>query len=155
MQNQEDKKTEKRKDLSNEMLGGDLSEIMISDIPGFLVVLSDTGNILNCNRWLEDASGYTKEEAVAMNALDFFPREEKPLLLEKIQQTLVEGAAHVEAHLMTKDGRLLPMYINSLLKTIDGKPVLVCLGISITDRKRVEELSSFQAYMLDSVADAV
>lgn len=137
------------------MLDGDLSEIQISDIPGFFVVLSDAGKILNCNRWLEDVSGYTKEEAVGMNALDFFPREEKPLLHEKIQQTLVEGGAHVEAHLVTKDGRLLPMYITSLLKTIDGKPVLVCLGITITDRKRLEEISSFQAYLLDSVADAV
>lgn len=137
------------------MPDGDLSEVLVSGTPGVVFLVSENGKMLNCNHLFETTSGYMKDEVVTMRAVDFFPREEKPLIDEKIQQAFAMGAANIEAHLLAKDGRLIPFHFIGWRKIIDGNPVLVCLGIRITDHKRLEELASFQTYLLDSVADAV
>ncbi|MHB0867770.1 MAG: PAS domain S-box protein [Thermoleophilia bacterium] len=97
-------------DLSSLILGGDLSEVTISDIPGIVVLVSEAGKPMNCNRLFEADSGHTKADVVTMNAMDYFPPEEILLVKRMIQQALVDGEANVEAHLMTKDGGLFPIY---------------------------------------------
>lgn len=137
------------------MADSELSEVLTSGMPAVVFIVSENGKILDCNHLFEATSGYMTDEVVTMSALDFFPQGEKQFITEKIQQTFAAGAANVEANLLAKDGRLIPFHFINWKKTIDGKAVLVCLGISVTDRKGLEELAYFQAYLLDSVADAV
>lgn len=113
-------------------------EMLINSLPGIFYVLDADANILLTNRKLSEVTGYSMEEVLKMKGTDFFSEKDKKLIEEKIRQVFEKGEAEVEAYLITKAKKIIPHYFNGMRIVKDEKPILVGMGIDITERKSAE-----------------
>lgn len=99
------------------------------------------GNYTSVNRAAERITGYTREEALRLNAADIVA----PEYLEKGRQMISAKLAGdketvYDLELITKDGRRVALEINSRLIYQDGIPSgIQGIARDITERKRAEE----------------
>ena len=84
------------------------SSAMLDSLPGVFYFYDEQLQFLRWNKNFEAVTGYTPAEIARMSPLDFFGVDERALLAERIGEVISQGAAAVEAHLLTKDGRRLP-----------------------------------------------
>jgi PAS domain S-box-containing protein len=83
--------------------------------------------------------GYSRDELLQMTTNDI-NAPESCTCLENIRRALTEqGEAFFETSHRTKDGRILPVEINSHQFMLDGKPVILSVARDITERKRSED----------------
>lgn len=120
--------------LANEKL---LSEEYINSLPGLFYVLDEQKFIKLNSEW-KKVTGYSDEELAGKYSTDFFDGESRTLIQERVQKVYRDGAADVEAELVTKDGRRIPYYFTGLRRKFKGKDYLVGLGIDITEQKQKE-----------------
>ena len=116
-------------------------------IPGISIQGYTTDGTVFCwNKASVDVYGYTPEEALGRNLADLIiPGELRPLFEEclefgkKVQhsgQFMPPG----ELLLLHKDGHSVPVYsIHTAVCSKGREPVLFCIDLDLTDRKRVEE----------------
>ena len=64
------------------------ADTMINSLPGIFYLFDENGHFLQWNRNFEIVSGYSSEEMVKVNPLDFFSGEDKKLVGEAIQASL-------------------------------------------------------------------
>lgn len=114
------------------------SDAMIESMPGIVYFYNEQGRFLRWNRNFSRVSGYSPEEIATMHPLDFFRKEEKPLLERKIREVFVRGDASVEADFLAKDGRATQYYFTGKRVMFDGTACLVGMGIDIHERKLAE-----------------
>ena len=91
------------------------------------------------NKHLEEVSGYDRDEMREIRPLDFFAREEKARVADRIHDVFEHGHAEVEAEFLTKSGNRIPYYFNGTLLHIDGEPHLMGMGLDISRRHRAEQ----------------
>jgi two-component system cell cycle sensor histidine kinase/response regulator CckA len=100
-----------------------------------------SGNFLSFNKAALQATGYTAEEARAMNIRQVVAPDHLEGALAEIASKLGgESSPPHELAIVTKDGRRLTLEVNSHLVYENGRPVAV-QGIArdITERKRLEQ----------------
>jgi PAS domain S-box-containing protein len=114
------------------------ADSLIETMPGILYLYNEQGRFLLWNQNFENVSGYDAQEIASMNPLDFFTREDKPLLEQRIAEVFEKGEASVEASFMAKNGSTVPYYFTGKRISFEGTPCLVGMGIDITERKRAE-----------------
>ena len=114
------------------------SDSVINSLPGVFYLIEDNNYFLRWNQNLEIFSGYSAEEILGKNPLDFFIEEEKNLVSERIQEAFIKGQSITEAHLVSKDGSKTP-YLFTGRRFISGKQrYIVGTGVDITERKKAE-----------------
>jgi PAS domain S-box-containing protein len=98
------------------------------------------------NRASEEVYGYTAEEAIGMNLGDLIiPPELKPHFRESLEagaRAAKSGEFSPEGELMLlhKDGHLVPVHsINTVVCLEDTPPLMFCLDVDLSERKRAEE----------------
>ncbi|HEV3259046.1 MAG TPA: PAS domain S-box protein [Gemmataceae bacterium] len=99
------------------------------------------GNVTSINQVSERMTGYTRAEALRLNLANVVAPEKLEVARQMIRRKLAgEATPAYELEILAKDGRRIPIEVNSRLIYRDGKPVGV-QGIyrDITDRKRAEE----------------
>ncbi len=114
----------------------EFSSTMIESLPGILYFYDDQGRFLRWNRNFEFISGYSGKELAHMQPLDFFSKEYKGLVQERIAEVFEKGESYVEAPFVTREGLTIPYFFTGRRVEFDGKPCLVGVGIDITERKR-------------------
>jgi PAS domain S-box-containing protein len=100
------------------------------------------GNYKSANKAAEGLTGYTQEELLRMNATQLVAKEYVHLSREMVEWKLESQSQQktsYELELLTKDGRRVPVEINSHLIYREGRPVAV-QGIArdITQRRLFE-----------------
>jgi PAS domain S-box-containing protein len=116
-----------------------LADDIINSLPGIFYMYDDKGKLVRWNRKHEEATGYSREELLGMNVLDFFAEEHKKYLLSCVQSVFTEGESLAEAPLLIKNGSQVPYLFTGRLATLDGNKYLLGVGIDITERKKAEE----------------
>ncbi len=88
-----------------------------------------------------------------MTGSDFFEGPDKKIVEDKMSAVFLEGAAEAEAELVTKQGQRISYYFTGKRKIIDGKPLLVGLGINFTKRRQAEDKVRELIQFRDSIID--
>lgn len=112
---------------------------LINSLPGIFYMLDSSGNFLMWNRNLENVLRCNSEEISHSNPLEFFEGSDYILIEESFRKVFAVGETSVEAVLVAKDGTKTPYYFSGQRIDRNGNPVLIGLGIDITERKQAEE----------------
>ncbi|MDP3481469.1 MAG: PAS domain S-box protein, partial [Desulfoprunum sp.] len=115
------------------------SDDIINSLPGVFYMFSDKGKLVRWNKKFAETTGYSSEELLAMNALNFFPPEHKRSIFSRVQFVFTEGESTAEAPFLLKNGRQIPYHFTGRRAVLDGKQYLVGVGTDITDRKLAEK----------------
>jgi PAS domain S-box-containing protein len=100
-----------------------------------------SGRFTSLNKAGEEISGYSREEALRMNAIDITPPEHRALAREMVQRK-IEGdpITRYEIELTAKDGRRIPVEVSTRVIYEEGKPVgIQGIARDITERRHAEE----------------
>jgi PAS domain S-box-containing protein len=99
------------------------------------------GKYISVNRAAEKLSGLSREEILGKTFIDFVPPEQLELVRDHLYRKLIdEGESTYEAEVISKDGRRIPVEVNSHLIYENGVGVGVQgTARDITERKRAEE----------------
>jgi diguanylate cyclase (GGDEF)-like protein/PAS domain S-box-containing protein len=104
------------------------------------------GNILEINTSACKKFGYSKEELLKMNPVDFTARE-RIENIKYVQKELMEkGTISFEGKYLTKNGQLIPSEITANVFKLENKNIVLAVARDITDRKLLEDKLHFLAY---------
>jgi PAS domain S-box-containing protein len=106
------------------------------------VFIIDLGTraITDCNTYATQMTGRPKEELIGMHHMKLHPPESaEPCRRNSMIHTKDGHATNFETEILHKDGRRIPILINSIILEIGGKKVMMGSYLDITERKRVEE----------------
>jgi PAS domain S-box-containing protein len=131
------------------------SQTLIDQLPGSFYMFAENGRMLRWNDNLEKVTGYTAAEIKQMNALDFFPDDEKGNVRRRIQAVFNKGASQVEANFLTKDGRKIPHVLTGSRIDYDGVTYLLGVGLDITESKQIETAYKESEARFRQIADNI
>lgn len=107
----------------------------------FVFTLGLDQRFTSLNKAALDVTGYSIEEALTMTILDVLAPDYVERAREMIRKKIQDGdPTTYEVEIVAKDGRRLPLEINTQLILGDGKPVgIQGIGRDITGRRQMEE----------------
>lgn len=132
----------------------ELSEFFENASVGLHWVGAD-GTILRANRNELEMLGYTRDEYIGRNIIEFHADKE---IIGDILRRLSAGheLSDYEARMRCKDGSIKHVVINSNVRWEDGRFIHTrCVTRDITDRKEVEEAQARLATIVESSQDAI
>ena len=99
------------------------------------------GRITSFNQAGQRITGYTRAEAIGLNAIDLIVSEQRDMAREMVNRKLAgEPVTQYELEILAKDGRRVPLEVSTRLILRDGKPVGVQgIGRDITERRNAEK----------------
>ena len=112
---------------------------LIETLPGIFYMIDMNGRFLMWNRNLREVLRIEDDEITRTHPLDLFEGGDRLLITAKINETFDQGEASAEAMLVTKDGRKIPYHFTGRRVERDGEPVLIGLGLDITERRQADE----------------
>ncbi len=113
---------------------------LIESLPGVFYMIDVQGRFLMWNRNLERVRQCSTEEIASSDPLDFFEGEGRANIENAMRHVFETGEAEAEAELVAKDGSKTLYRFTGRRIERDGQPVLVGLGIDISEHARAEEL---------------
>ncbi|ELY25641.1 PAS domain S-box [Halogeometricum borinquense DSM 11551] len=113
-------------------------------------VINPDGTMRRWNETALERTGYTDAEISEMQAIEFFPEDERERVGEAIEEALTTGSATVEANVLTKHGEYIPHeFTGARLTDPEGNLTgLVGIARDISERKAQQE--RFQAFIENS-----
>ena len=117
-----------------------LMAAIFESVPGLLFLYDSKGRLLRWNKAHEAMTGYSPEELMGRNVLEWFggSRQNVSKVMAAVRRGLKEGSATVEAELTVKDGRRIPLLFSGVSVVVDGEVFLTGIGIDISERKQAE-----------------
>ncbi|MGA2383532.1 MAG: PAS domain S-box protein [Gemmatimonadales bacterium] len=112
---------------------------LFAGIDDALFVHDADGRIIDCNEAACRRLGYSRDELLAMRTADVDAPEFAVGFGERTSQQLLRGRYTCEGLHITKDGRHIPVDINSTLIDYGGQPAVLAVMRDITGRKQAEE----------------
>ena len=112
--------------------------------------LSEKGVCTGQNYAAEKRFGYTTEEAIGKNAIDWIAEESKELVIKNIISNFSERYEAIAQH---KNGRKFPTEIQGKIVELDGKSIRITTMNDISDRKKAEALLKEAEQKYRTVAD--
>ena len=111
------------------------------------------GRILEVNDAACRRLGYTRDEFLRLSTSDIDAPEFARGFAERTQAQLTEGTFRCEGLHRAKDGRVIPVDINTSRLTFHGQPAILAVMRDITKRKQAEEAMAKQGQLLQSILD--
>lgn len=133
----------------------EFSTTAINALPGAFFVLSKQNKILRLNDNVETISGYSHDEMARMQPQDFFAAEDHELIKNCIVKCFQSGHADCEARVLTKSGELIPYYLQSQTRILDGEECLVGTGTDISALKRMQQELIHSQSLLNTIVEHI
>jgi two-component system, NtrC family, sensor kinase len=113
------------------------------------------GKILDANPAASRKLGYTREEFLTLNTRDIDAPEFAEGYECRLGTQLQEGHLHCEGQHRTKDGRRIPVDINTSTIVLEDKPVVLAVIRDISERKALEQARAEMLATQDEHARAI
>ena len=116
------------------------------------ILISQKGRIIDCNEQLAALVGYTREELLGKQALDFISSEQRAMVKKNIME---ERVSDYELDLICKDGSTRAVESHGKpTRTPEGENLRVSVVRDATERKQRERALQRQAALIDLSPDA-
>src|SRR5438105_3050017 len=140
-------------------LSGDWKRALFEAIDDAVFVHDPAGNILEANPAACRRLGYTRAEMLRLTTRDIDDPGFAAGFMDRLEAQLHAGHFRCEGRHRTKDGRVIPVDINTSSVVLDGKPAVLAVMRDITQQKLTENTLARQSELLSSIlsnmADAV
>ncbi len=105
-------------------------------------VFTSEGEILRWNQDFERKTGYTGEDLASMSPIDLMPPQEVDQVKQQVQRVLEEGHVRFEAHVQTKEGRLVPSTFTGTSYKQNGQTLIFSSVRPQSPTKRLRAIGS-------------
>lgn len=113
-----------------------LTQTVLDSLPGTFHVLDRDGHMQRWNADFEEVTGLGPDEIEGRDGTSFFAGTSRERVAAAVQQVFEEGAATVEAEILSPTGPPVPMLFTGVRAQIDGETCLVGMGIDISEQRR-------------------
>ncbi len=125
---------------------------LYEESPAISLIIDINGTIKDVNRSLLKELGYSKEELIGRNALDFIASEQREKAAEQLEKDFSgEYTSEIDIGIYAKDGSIHTILFSpgqAILYEGDAPISILVTGIDITERKRAEELARLREQQL-------
>jgi len=111
---------------------------MLDITPVAIMIHSFDGQIHYANRHAPELHGYTVEEFLRLNLRELDVPESAALIEQRMNLLREKGEASFEVGHYRKDRSVIPVMISTRHTVWRGQPVILSVGMDITERKRAE-----------------
>lgn len=133
------------------LLSGDWTRALFEAIDDAVFVHDAAGNILEANPAACQRLGYTHAEMLRLNTRDIDDPEFAAGFKDRLEAQLNKGCFRCEGRHRTKDGRTIPVDINTSAVVLNGKPAVLAVMRDITQQKVTENTLARQSELLSSI----
>lgn len=130
------------------------AEALFEGIDDEVFVHDLDGRILDVNPAACRRLGYSRDELLRMTTREIDDPEFASGFERRLQQQLTQGRLSCEGCHVAKDGRRIPVDINTAIIEIDGKPAVLAVMRDITQRKTAERRLAAQYAVTRVLAEA-
>ncbi len=130
-------------------------EALFNSLPGTAYAIDETGHYVRWNCNYNKIMGFTDEEMAAIHVLDPIHPEDREHVTSMMQDANITGKGSSLLRAITKDGRTLPFYCTGVKVDLDGKPLIVGIGMEMAERLAIEDSLRETSEILQRVLDAV
>jgi PAS domain S-box-containing protein len=123
-------------DFSDKLLS---YKTLVQEMPEIAYVFDDEGRLLFWNKNIEIILGYTKEELLYKNILEFIDIDDREHVLKAFNDILEGNERPAEYNMLTKAGEKLPYIGSGTLTVISGKQYVVGQAINTSILKHIEK----------------
>ncbi|WP_287587719.1 PAS domain S-box protein, partial [Candidatus Borrarchaeum sp.] len=104
------------------------------------IAIAQHGKAKFANSMLLELFGFTLEETLEKQFIDYITPESRELVMERYKKRIAgeQIPNRYEIELYTKDGRKIPVEINASLIEYEGKPADLAIVRDISDRRKVD-----------------
>ncbi len=131
--------TERKQVEQTAMDERNFSNTLIASQPDVFYVLDPIGRFVRWNRKMKEVLGLSDTQLAVTNALAVIQEADRPAVAQKIQEAFAEGAATIDARLITKMGVRDYVFNATSADTEKGR-YLVGVGTDITERNLAETM---------------
>jgi PAS domain S-box-containing protein len=118
----------------------EISESLISSIPGLFFLINAEGKILRTNNNQVYETNYLQEELIYANTLDFIDEIDQLKFIEKFKVVLEQGINQAdELQIITKGGKKIPILFSGVRINYHNQPCVMGVGIDISDRVQYQK----------------
>jgi diguanylate cyclase (GGDEF)-like protein/PAS domain S-box-containing protein len=129
---------------------------IVDTMPGNVYVVNQAGRLVLWNHNFERVSEMTPDELAAVNVLDMFELDQRPLIAESMRKVFQEGAeVRIESDYISKSGREVPYLLCGTRIAVDGGQYLFGMGIDISERRKQEQLLRLRERALHMVSNGI
>lgn len=132
-------------------LFGDWTRALFEAIDDAVCVHDLEGRILEANPAACRRLGYSREELLRLTTRDIDDPEFAAGFGERLKAQLTRGQFRCEGRHRTKDGRVIPVDINTSAVVLNGKPAVLAVMRDITQQKMTEDTLARQSELLTSI----
>ena len=130
---------QKLKDSKQKLLESEQKfKALFNNINDPVLIHDHGGKFIEVNKTACEVLGYSKEELMNLNPKDIAPPRIIELLPEMIKNLYEKGYNAFESEFLTKDGRIIPVELNSRIFDYKEKQAIITVTRDITERKQSE-----------------
>jgi PAS domain S-box-containing protein len=115
-----------------------LADGVIENLPGLFFMFDRGGRPIRWNKERERVQGYTAEELAALPVRELNPPEDRARVVELFRRIRREGAGTGEQHVLTKDGRKIPVLVHGARVSIGGRDYILGVTLDVSPLKQTE-----------------
>jgi diguanylate cyclase (GGDEF)-like protein/PAS domain S-box-containing protein len=129
---------------------------IVDAFPGNFYVVNQAGRLVLWNHNLERISEMAPDELAAVNVLDMFDLDERPIIAESMRKVFEDGVeVKVESDYISKSGRETPYLLCGTRIACNGGQYLFGMGLDITERRAQEQLLRLRERALHAASNGI